>query len=81
MGSKRSREYAQEVMENIFHDREDTAVYIDDVEAFSYNWKDHLAILHLVCERLVENGFTVNPLKWEWGVKEADWVGYWLTPK
>ena len=62
MGLKYSPDYAQEVMENIFRDLEDTDVYIDDVGAFSENWKDHLELPDKVCGRLVENGFTVNPI-------------------
>ena len=71
MGLKCSLDFAQETMENIFCDVEDTEVYI---------WEHHVKLLHTILSKLQDNGFTVNPLKCDWAVKETDWLGYWLTP-
>ena len=52
MGLKCSPDFAQEVMEGIFSDLDDTDVYIDDVGVFSKNWDDYVNLLDIVCKRL-----------------------------
>jgi hypothetical protein len=72
MGLKCSLDYAQEVKENIFRDVEDAEVYIDDIGAFSHSWYDHMGLLRTILTKLRDNWFSVNPLKYEWAVKETD---------
>jgi hypothetical protein len=81
IGLKRSPDIAQAAMENELSDIKDANVYIDDVGAFSSDWDHHVNLLATILRQLRENGFTINPLKCEWAIKETDWLSNWLTPR
>ncbi len=81
MRLKCSPDIAQAAMENILSDIEDADVYIYDDGAFSSDWDHNVNFSATILHWLRENGFKINPLKFEWVVKETDWLGYWLTPQ
>jgi hypothetical protein len=81
MGLKCSSDIAQAAMENVVSDIKDADVNIDDVGSFSNDWDHRVNLLVTISRQLCDNGFTINPLKCEWAVKETDWLGYWLTPR
>ncbi|KAL7480341.1 hypothetical protein ACHAW6_006033 [Cyclotella cf. meneghiniana] len=66
-------------MESVLAGIDDVDVYIDDVGAFSQTWEHHIKLLGNILRHLHENGFSINPLKCEWAIKETDWLGYLLT--
>ncbi len=81
MGLKCSPDYAQEVIENIFRDGNNAEVNINDIGAFSNSWEEHMTLISKILTLLQDNGFTVNPFKCEWAVKEPDWLTEFTGPE
>ena len=52
MGISCAPDMAQEIMEDAMRDIEDADVFLDDIGAFSNNWKEHLELLEQVLTRL-----------------------------
>ena len=71
MGINQVPEIAQEMMERTLKNiSDDLEIYIDDIGIFSKSWDDHLIVLDKVCKRLEDKDFSVDPLTYEFGVKE-----------
>ena len=76
MGMCQSSDWAQSAMEEVFRDiLHHICIYMDDIKFEDMDWDKHLEWIREVLRRLLLAGFTVNPAKCEWGVKETDFLG------
>ena len=80
MGVCQSSDFAQATMEEVLRGIDNLVIYLDDIKITHLDWNDHLVCLRLVLQRLLDNVFTVNPIKCEWAVSETDFLGFWFTP-
>ncbi|KAL7483324.1 hypothetical protein ACHAW6_008974 [Cyclotella cf. meneghiniana] len=58
-------------MKSVLAGINDVDVYIDDAGAFSQTWDHHIKLLSDILCHLCENGFTTNPFKCEWAIKDT----------
>ena len=80
MGVSESPDISMEIMTQLFANIPNIECYMDDIGCFSNAWKSHIQLLSALLSRLQEQGFTINPLKCKWAVKEIDFPGHWMTP-
>ena len=80
MGVSEAPDIATEIMHDICADMEDVEIL------YGRHWMLQRFLgrtptaIKTVLQRLQSVGFTINPLKCEWTVKETDLLGHWLTP-
>ena len=80
MGVTVSPDIFQAVMHPMFQDEAEVECFMDDIGIFSNGtFEEHLKTVERVATKLQQEGFTVNPLKCEWGVKETEYLGFILT--
>jgi hypothetical protein len=65
-------------MEIVLSEINDADFYIDDDGAFFNDWDHHVNLVATILRQSREIGFTINPLKCKWAIKETDWLGYCL---
>ena len=87
MGMSQSPDWSQGTLEEVLQDllQHSVECFIDDIALFTPQtstdpWNDHLVLLNDVLTRLQNHGFQINPKKCSWGVKEAEFLGHWITP-
>ena len=55
---------------------------MDDVGIWSDgSFEDHFQIVDKVLAKFSEFNLKCNPLKCGWGVKETDFLGFWINPQ
>ena len=78
---KISQDVAQYHMAEMIHGI-DCEYYMDHVGIWSDgSFEDHLQIVDKVLARFSEFDMKCIPLKCGWGVKETDFLGFWMTPQ
>ena len=71
----------QRMMDGILGDLPFCAFYVDDILLFSTSREQHMEHLHIVLNRLQENGLVVRFDKCIFGVQEVDFLGHHLSSK
>jgi len=80
MGVTVAPDLAQEAMDLLTLDVENVMTYFDDSLIYTWDWSKHLETLDVVLYRLASKGFSLNINKCQFGIKETDFLGFWLTP-
>ena len=70
MGISPASDISQHAMELTLKGVKEADAYFDDVKCWRESWSQHLVTLERTLSRLEEAGFSINPLKCEWGVQE-----------
>jgi len=81
MGVTVAPDLAQEAMDKLALDLENVLTYFDDSLIHSWKWPEHMQTLDMLLSRLASKGFSLNIDKCKFGIKETDFLGFWITPQ
>jgi len=80
MGVTVASDLAQKAMDLLTLNLENVMTYFDDSLIYTWDWPKHLETLDIVLYCLASKGFSLNIDKCQFGIKETDFLGFWLTP-
>ncbi|XP_025116167.1 uncharacterized protein LOC112577326 [Pomacea canaliculata] len=77
-GMKNSGATLRRGLKKILDDLEGIVHYSDDILVHTQTWEDHLRVIRVLLDRIVENNLTARPSKCILGTEDVDFIGHRL---
>ena len=71
----------QRLMDSIMGDLPCVIIYVDDILIFSPSFRQHIADVRAVLQRLRDNGLLAKPSKCEWAQERMEFLGHTIDAK
>ena len=81
MGGASSSYALDRAVAKCFEGLPNITTYADDIALHNQTFDDHMKTLEEVLDRIIENGFLLNPTKSKFVTEELNFLGFTISPR